>query len=55
MVRMFVDEGLVTGVGPALGAIGAFLLTRLMTRDPVARRGGRHEGDPDFHELEPNC
>jgi putative ABC transport system permease protein len=32
VVRMFVGEGLVlTGVGLALGAIGAFALTRLMT------------------------
>jgi putative ABC transport system permease protein len=31
VVRMFVDEGLVlTGVGLALGAIGAFVLTRVM-------------------------
>jgi putative ABC transport system permease protein len=32
VVRMFVDEGLVlTGIGLALGAVGAFMLTRLMT------------------------
>ena len=32
VVRMFVDEGLVlTGVGLVLGAVGAFVLTRLMS------------------------
>ena len=33
VVRMFVDEGLVlTGVGLALGAVGAYALTRVMSR-----------------------